>query len=114
MAVSNVGSAKRLTRSLTSLNENPSRQLTTLVKWTEAATAQEATGALLAVGDVLPLAMAWVASKDEKTRRKEGRLGRPVPYAFVGTAKSEFYVREVDGKKLVPEKRDAGELEAPV
>lgn len=111
MAISNVDLLILLSHPLMSLK--PSRQLTTLVKWTKAVTAQEATGALLAVGDVLPLAMAWVASKYEKRRRKEGRLGRPVPYAFVGTAKSEFYVREVDGKKLVPEKRDAGELEAP-
>ncbi|GAQ83548.1 hypothetical protein KFL_001520180 [Klebsormidium nitens] len=84
-------------------------QLTTLVKWTQAESTERATSALLAVGDVLPLAMAWVASKYEKTRREKDKGGRLVPYAFVGTAKSEFYVKELDGRKLVPEKRDAVE-----
>lgn len=84
-------------------------QLTTLVKWTQAESNRKATSALLAVGDVLPLAMAWVASKYERTRRAKDKRGPAVPYAFVGTAKSEFYVKETDGRKLVPEKRDAGE-----
>lgn len=38
--------------------------------------------AILAVGDIIPLAFAWMSGAE---------------YAFVGTAKSEYYVRDEDG-----------------
>jgi uncharacterized protein (TIGR03492 family) len=39
-------------------------------------------GVILAVGDIVPLLFAWSSG---------------VPYAFVGTAKSEYYLRDEDG-----------------
>lgn len=39
-------------------------------------------GCILAVGDVVPLAFAWMSR---------------VPYAFVGTAKSEYYLKDENG-----------------
>ncbi|MGB3532603.1 MAG: lipid-A-disaccharide synthase-related protein [Microcoleaceae cyanobacterium] len=39
-------------------------------------------GMILAVGDIVPLLMAWVSG---------------APYAFVGTAKSEYYLRDEQG-----------------
>ncbi|KAG0629606.1 hypothetical protein M758_1G116400 [Ceratodon purpureus] len=52
-------------------------------------------GVLLAVGDVVPLAFAWLASQ----RLKKSKASRG-SFAFVGTAKSEFYVRGSDGTRL--------------
>ena len=39
-------------------------------------------GAILAVGDIVPLLLAWISG---------------APYAFVGTAKSEYYLRDESG-----------------
>jgi uncharacterized protein (TIGR03492 family) len=39
-------------------------------------------GSILAVGDIVPLLFAWLSG---------------VPYAFVGTAKSEYYLRDEEG-----------------
>ncbi|HLO51849.1 MAG TPA: lipid-A-disaccharide synthase-related protein [Kamptonema sp.] len=39
-------------------------------------------GSILAVGDIVPLLFAWLSG---------------APYAFVGTAKSEYYLRDEDG-----------------
>jgi uncharacterized protein (TIGR03492 family) len=51
-------------------------------------------GSILAVGDLVPLLMAWSSA---------------APYAFVGTAKSEYYLRDAQGE-LLPHRR--GSLEA--
>lgn len=40
-------------------------------------------GSILAVGDIVPLLLAWLSG---------------VPYAFVGTAKSEYYLRDETGQ----------------
>jgi uncharacterized protein (TIGR03492 family) len=42
-------------------------------------------GKILAVGDIVPLFFAWLSGAD---------------YAFIGTAKSEYYVRDSQGKAL--------------
>jgi uncharacterized protein (TIGR03492 family) len=51
-------------------------------------------GNILAVGDLVPLLMAWSSN---------------APYAFVGTAKSEYYLRDAQGE-LLPHRQ--GSLEA--
>jgi hypothetical protein len=48
-------------------------------------------GTILAVGDILPLLMAWLSG---------------APYAFVGTAKSEYYLRDERG--FLPKRRWEG------
>jgi hypothetical protein len=40
-------------------------------------------GSVLAVGDIVPLLLAWLSG---------------APYAFVGTAKSEYYLRDAEGR----------------
>ncbi|QQE63708.1 hypothetical protein GFS31_03770 [Leptolyngbya sp. BL0902] len=52
-------------------------QLKTLRAWGKTG------GKVLAVGDIVPLAMAWASGAD---------------YAFIGTAKSEYYVRDEAGR----------------
>jgi uncharacterized protein (TIGR03492 family) len=42
-------------------------------------------GKILAVGDIVPLLMAWLSRAD---------------YAFIGTAKSEYYMRDAQGQPL--------------
>ncbi len=42
-------------------------------------------GKILAVGDIVPLLFAWLSEAD---------------YAFIGTAKSEYYIRDIQGKIL--------------
>ncbi|BBN14652.1 hypothetical protein MPTK1_6g13300 [Marchantia polymorpha subsp. ruderalis] len=44
---------------------------------------------IIAVGDIFPLALAWLASIH--SRRNNNRI---LQYAFVGTAKSEFYIQD--------------------
>ncbi len=53
------------------------KQLQTLRQWGKAG------GAILAVGDIVPLAMAWYSG---------------APYAFLGTAKSEYFLRDEIGR----------------
>jgi uncharacterized protein (TIGR03492 family) len=53
------------------------QQLKTLRAWGKTG------GKVLAVGDIVPLAMAWASGAD---------------YAFIGTAKSEYYVRNEAGR----------------
>lgn len=58
-------------------------------------------GVILAVGDVFPLALAWLASQRLKRNSSVNSSSRSRGFfAFVGTAKSEFYVREDDGTRL--------------
>lgn len=45
-------------------------------------------GTILAVGDIVPLVLAWLSG---------------APYTFIGTAKSEYYLRDDDGKLLTTE-----------
>jgi hypothetical protein len=58
-------------------------------------------GVLLAVGDVVPLAFAWLAS--QRLRRysttNDSTRSRSF-FGFIGTAKSEFYVRGGDGTRF--------------
>jgi uncharacterized protein (TIGR03492 family) len=51
-------------------------------------------GKILAVGDIVPLLFAWLSGAE---------------YAFIGTAKSEYYVRDSQGKGL-PSQRNSFEL----
>ncbi|MEY3298946.1 MAG: hypothetical protein RLZZ597_2206 [Cyanobacteriota bacterium] len=53
------------------------RQIKTLKAWGKTG------GKVLAVGDIVPMAMAWASGAD---------------YAFIGTAKSEYYVRNEVGR----------------
>lgn len=48
---------------------------------------------IVAVGDVFPLTLAWLASLHARRKRKKRNS---FGYAFVGTAKSEFYIEGVD------------------
>jgi uncharacterized protein (TIGR03492 family) len=51
-------------------------------------------GKILAVGDIVPLLFAWLSGAD---------------YAFIGTAKSEYYIRDSQGKVLASQ-RDSIEV----
>ncbi len=51
-------------------------------------------GKILAVGDIVPLLFAWLSGAD---------------YAFIGTAKSEYYIRDSQGQILVSQ-RDSIEV----
>jgi uncharacterized protein (TIGR03492 family) len=51
-------------------------------------------GKILAVGDLVPLLFAWLSGAD---------------YAFIGTAKSEYYIRDSQGKVL-PSQQDSIEV----
>lgn len=53
-------------------------------------------GLILAVGDVFPCALAWLA----EFAPKKPQPSLPLPFAFVATAKSEFYLRAEDGSFL--------------
>ncbi|GJP69812.1 hypothetical protein CLOP_g825 [Closterium sp. NIES-67] len=77
-----------------------------------------APAAILAVGDVFPLALAWLASNHSTTlppplngSSRTGDLAKTpqgvslsvpaaLPFAFMGTAKSEFYIRGDDNQLL--------------
>ncbi|MBM0741606.1 hypothetical protein JOY44_08255 [Phormidium sp. CLA17] len=49
-------------------------------------------GTILAVGDIFPLLLAWLSG---------------APYTFIGTAKSEYYLRDDDSKLFTTERWDA-------
>jgi len=51
-------------------------------------------GKILAVGDIVPLLFAWLSGAD---------------YAFIGTAKSEYYIRDSQGQ-ILPSQRDSIEV----
>jgi uncharacterized protein (TIGR03492 family) len=51
-------------------------------------------GKILAVGDLVPLLFAWMSGAD---------------YAFIGTAKSEYYIRDRQGQ-ILPSQRDSIEV----
>ncbi|KAL2622121.1 hypothetical protein R1flu_002326 [Riccia fluitans] len=55
---------------------------------------------ILAVGDIFPLALAWLASFHEKKKQK-----RVFQYAFIGTAKSEYtyFGNFIDGQACSPQ-----------
>lgn len=68
-----------------------------VVQWVDA----NPDGVLLAVGDIFPLAMAWLASQRlRKNAQKSDSAQCRGLYSFVGTAKSEFYVRRDNGSRL--------------
>lgn len=56
-------------------------------------------GVLLAVGDAYPLLLAWTVSRQTRKFQK-GNTGTGVKFIFVGTAKSEYYLR--DDNKSIP------------
>lgn len=51
-------------------------------------------GKILAVGDIVPLLFAWLSGAD---------------YAFIGTAKSEYYIRDSQGQ-ILPSQQDSIEV----
>ena len=53
-------------------------------------------GFVLAVGDVFPCTLAWLSGLSLNPFATR----RGVSYAFVGTAKSEYYIRKEDGSFL--------------
>ncbi|KAL3691949.1 hypothetical protein R1sor_005600 [Riccia sorocarpa] len=55
---------------------------------------------IVAVGDIFPLTLAWLASIHEKKKRK-----RVLEYVFIGTAKSEFHIQNDTGSKFLTSKR---------
>lgn len=57
-------------------------------------------GSILAVGDVFPLAVAWLAATLSSGRRLPPEVGGRLKFAFIGTAKSEYYLRDDDGELL--------------
>ena len=63
-------------------------QIRTARNWAQAG------GKILAVGDIVPLLFAWMSGAD---------------YAFIGTAKSEYYIRDRQGQ-ILPSQRDAIEV----
>jgi uncharacterized protein (TIGR03492 family) len=63
-------------------------QMRTVRKWGKSG------GKILAVGDIVPLLFAWMSGAD---------------YAFIGTAKSEYYIRDSQGQTL-PSQRDSIEV----
>ncbi|MBV8886248.1 MAG: hypothetical protein JO235_19965 [Chroococcidiopsidaceae cyanobacterium CP_BM_RX_35] len=68
-------------------------QLTLEQLWTVRAWAKQG-GVILAVGDIVPLLFAWLSG---------------ATYAFVGTARSEYYLR--DETSLIPQRQWLGRLE---
>ena len=58
----------------------------------------EKSRAILAVGDILPLAMSWWCGRRNNSATATRR--DPVPFAFVGCAKSEFYWKRPSGDSL--------------
>ncbi|WP_310413135.1 lipid-A-disaccharide synthase-related protein [Chamaesiphon sp. OTE_8_metabat_110] len=63
-------------------------QIRTARNWAQAG------GTILAVGDIVPLLFAWMSGAD---------------YAFIGTAKSEYYIRDRQGN-ILPSQRDSIEV----
>jgi uncharacterized protein (TIGR03492 family) len=63
-------------------------QLRTVRNWAKSG------GKILAVGDIVPLLFAWLSGAD---------------YAFIGTAKSEYYIRDRQGQ-ILPSQRDSIEV----
>jgi uncharacterized protein (TIGR03492 family) len=63
-------------------------QLRTIRSWSKSG------GKILAVGDIVPLLFAWLSGAD---------------YAFIGTAKSEYYIRDSQGQILASQ-RDSIEV----
>jgi uncharacterized protein (TIGR03492 family) len=63
-------------------------QIRTIRSWAKSG------GKILAVGDIVPLLFAWMSGAD---------------YAFIGTAKSEYYIRDSQGKILASQ-RDSIEV----
>lgn len=60
-------------------------QIKTIRQWGQSG------GKILAVGDIVPLLFAWMSGAD---------------YAFIGTAKSEYYIRDRQGK-ILPSQQDS-------
>jgi uncharacterized protein (TIGR03492 family) len=58
-------------------------QIRTARNWAQAG------GKILAVGDIVPLLFAWMSGAD---------------YAFIGTAKSEYYIRDRQGQILASQR----------
>lgn len=54
-------------------------------------------GTLLAVGDVFPLLLAWMASRQMRKVFKQLSTRNGVKFIFIGTAKSEYHLRGDDG-----------------
>ncbi|CAI5989669.1 unnamed protein product [Closterium sp. NIES-65] len=83
------------------------QQWQAMKRWVEAQSST--TGAIVAVGDVFPLALACLASHHATTLPATAApstapaASRPaaLPFAFMGTAKSEFYIR-ADHARLLP------------
>ncbi|CAI7787906.1 unnamed protein product [Closterium sp. NIES-54] len=82
------------------------QQWQAMKRWVEA---QRSTpGAILAVGDVFPLALACLASHHSTTLSAAAASSTApaaspppaLPFAFMGTAKSEFYIRGDDARLL--------------
>ena len=63
-------------------------QIRTIRSWAKSG------GKILAVGDIVPLLFAWLSGAD---------------YAFIGTAKSEYYIRDSQGK-ILDSQRDSIEV----
>ncbi|WP_309742363.1 lipid-A-disaccharide synthase-related protein [Chamaesiphon sp. OTE_20_metabat_361] len=63
-------------------------QIRTARNWAQAG------GKILAVGDIVPLLFAWMSGAD---------------YAFIGTAKSEYYIRDRQGN-ILPSQQDSIEV----
>ncbi|KAH9298236.1 hypothetical protein KI387_029918, partial [Taxus chinensis] len=66
-------------------------QWKTIQEWTM----KNPDGTLLAVGDVFPLLLAWMASRRPRKVCK-GNAGSGIRFIFVGAAKSEYYIRDDD------------------
>eukprot|EP00899_Mesostigma_viride_P014508 jgi/Mesvir1/23058/Mv08171-RA.1 len=70
---------------------------------------QHPTGVLLAVGDVVPLAFAWFMGRwPGGQQRTPDMAANGMRYGYVGTVRSEFYIRTPDGNKI-PGSRDWAE-----
>jgi uncharacterized protein (TIGR03492 family) len=63
-------------------------QIKTVQNWAQSG------GKILAVGDIVPLLFAWLSGAD---------------YAFIGTAKSEYYIRDSQGQ-ILPSQRNSLEV----
>ncbi|CAI5465146.1 unnamed protein product, partial [Closterium sp. Yama58-4] len=91
------------------------QQWQVMKRWVEAQSSTAA--AILAVGDVFPLALACLASHHSTTLpataapTTASAVSRApaLPVAFMGTAKSEFYIRGDDGRLLPSQARTFAE-----
>ncbi len=61
------------------------KQLQTIQAWSAGGSPEAADSLIVAVGDIVPLALAWMSG---------------CPYGFVGTAKSDYYIRDGHGQRL--------------